>query len=113
MSDEELWKLEEAFWTGGEDHYQSALDPACLMVFPGVGPLTASAALEGLKSAPRWKSVGMDDRRLTRPSEEVATLAYRARGEREGAAPYEAWCSSSYRRDGERWLLFQHQQTPV
>lgn len=108
-----LWDLEQAFWTGGEEVYAGALDPECLMVFPNVGVLDAAAAVEGLKSAPRWSAVAMTEQRLARPSPDVATLAYRARGERDGVAVYEAWCSSSYRRVDGGWRLFQHQQTPI
>ena len=43
----------------------------------------------------------------------LIVLAYRACGRREGAEPYQAWCSSSYRLVDGRWRLFQHQQTPV
>ena len=34
MTDEEAWRVEERFWTGGEEHYREALDPACVMAFP-------------------------------------------------------------------------------
>ena len=112
MSDETLWRVEEAFWTGGDEAYRD-LDPACLMVFPGVGILDAGAARDGLKQEPRWTGVTMTDQRLGRPADGLATLTYRARGERAGSAPYEAWCSSSYRREGQGWRLFQHQQTPI
>ena len=110
---DELWQLEEAFWTGGEEAYAASLDPACLMTFPGIGTLDAQAALEGLKGSPRWSEVVLEGQRLARPAEDIVTLAYRARAVRRGAAPHIAWCSSSYRREDGRWLLFQHQQTPA
>jgi hypothetical protein len=113
MIDDDIWQSERAFWLAGEAHHAQALDPACLMVFPGIGALDRAAALDGLKGAPRWRDVAMEERRLARPAPDIVSLAYRARGERDGAAPYEAWCSSSYRREGDRWLLFQHQQTPA
>ena len=113
MDDEAIWRAEEAFWTGGEAYYAQALDPECLMVFPGIGALDARAAVEGLKQAPRWRSVVFAQQRIARPADEIATLAYRASAQRDWDAPYEAWCSSSYRHAAGRWLLFQHQQTPV
>lgn len=105
-----LWDLERRFWLDGEPHYRAALDPVCLMVF-GFGVLNREAILESLEAAPRWTSVTMAERRLARPTDELALLAYRATGLRESEPPYEAWCSSTYRRDGPRWRLVQHQQT--
>jgi hypothetical protein len=112
MTDEQAWAMEERFWTGAEEHYGDALDPACLMVFPGIGVLDAEASLEGLNAAPRWQSVEMEARRAARPADGLIILAYHARGRRDGAEPYEAWCSSSYRLAGGEWRLFLHQQTP-
>lgn len=113
MTNEDFWPLEEGLWTGEAARLAAALDPACLMVFPGIGVLDAAAALAGLKGAPRWRTVAMTGRRLVRPADGLVALAYRARGQRAGAAPYEAWCSSTYRRVGDRWLLVLHQQTPA
>jgi hypothetical protein len=67
------------------------------------------AIAESLKGAPRWRSVRMTERRTARPSGEVTVLAYRARAEREGQAPYDASCTSTWV-DGK---LVQHQQTPL
>ncbi|MGA0605824.1 nuclear transport factor 2 family protein [Phenylobacterium sp. VNQ135] len=107
-----LWDLERRFWLEGEGHYRAALDPHCVMVF-GFGSLTGEAILESLEAAPRWNAVAMAERRLARPTDDLAVLAYLAAGRREGEPAYEAWCSSTYRRDGPRWRLVQHQQTPA
>ncbi len=107
-----LWDLERRLWLDGEPRYRAALDPACMMTF-GFGVLAGEAIMESLEAAPRWTSVDMAERRLTRPGDDLAVLAYRATGRREGEPPYEAWCSSTYRRDGPRWRLVQHQQTPA
>lgn len=114
-NDEELWSLEERFWTGGVEHYERALDPECVMAFPPpAGIMVGRGIVEGLKGAPRWSSVTMADRRLARPSADIGVLAYRAKGVRDGAPAYEAYCSSTYRRTSDDgWLLVQHQQTPV
>jgi len=107
-----LWDLERRFWLEGPQHYRAAMDPACVMVFPS-GVLRAEAILDSLMGAPRWESVAMVERALARPADELAVLAYRAMAVREGAEPHTAWCSSTYRRDGPRWRLVQHQQTPA
>ena len=114
MSDEEMWALEERFWTAGEDHYRAALDPACVMAFPAPAGLMAGPAIvESLAGAPRWSSVKMADRQLARPNGQTIVLGYRAMGRREGAQPYEAYCTSSYCRAESAWKLIQHQQTPI
>lgn len=45
MPDDEAWRAEERFWTGGPDHYGEALGPACVMAIPlraGSSPAAAS-----------------------------------------------------------------------
>jgi hypothetical protein len=102
-----LWKLEERLWLEGAEAYAELVHPEAVMAFPGVGVLAGPAIARSLEGAPRWRSVEMSARRTAQPSPGVTVLAYRARGEREGAAPYEAWCTST-------WVagqLVQHQQT--
>ena len=115
MTDEEAWRAEERFWTGGEDHYSEALDPECVMAFPApAGIMRGGAAIaRSLAGVPRWASVEMAERHVGRPTADLLVLAYRARGSRDGAAPYGAYCTSTYRDDGYRWRLVQHQQTAM
>lgn len=113
MSDE-LWASEEAFWTGGEEHFRRALAADCVMAFPApVGILTGEGILESLRHAPRWSSVAMQERHATRPAPDLAVLAYLVKSRRGDTAPYRAYCTSTYRRASEGWLLVQHQQTPL
>ena len=114
MGDEEAWALEERFWTSGEGHYQSALDPACVMAFPApVGIISGSAIIQSLAAAPRWASVEMSARHLARSHPDIMVLGYRASGKRVEGAPYEAFCTSSYRATPTGWKLVHHQQTPI
>jgi hypothetical protein len=113
MDDQAAWALEERFWLEGVSLYEELLDPECLMVFPGMGVLRAARVLESLRSASRWTSVVMTERTLARPAETLMVLAYRAEGRRGDAAPYVAYCSSTYRQAGDAWSLVQHQQTPA
>jgi hypothetical protein len=113
MSSDEIWSVEEGFWTGGIDHYRAAMDPACVMVFQApIGILTGERILETIEGAPRWESVSMSGRRESRPSPEAIVLAYEARGRREGSPAYEAYCASVYVRTDAGWRLVLHQQTP-
>lgn len=114
MDDAAVWAQEERFWTAGEDHYAGVLDPDCLMAFPAPAGLMAGAEIApSLAAAPRWASVEMTERRIARPGTGLLVLGYRALGRRDGAAPYEAYCTSCYRDAGGGWRLIQHQQTPV
>lgn len=112
MTDDEAWRAEERFWTGG-DHYREALDPACVMPFPApAGIMQGPGIARSLAGAPRWASVETAERHVARPAADLLVLAYKARGLRDCAAPYEAYCTSTHRHDGQRWRLVQHQHTP-
>lgn len=111
MDDEAAWALEERFWLEGSSVYDDLVDPACLMAFPGMGVMRAAEVLDSLDSAPRWASVEMTGRAVGRAGEDVIVLGYTAEGRRDGAEPYRCFCTSTYRADGERWRLAQHQQT--
>lgn len=112
--DEAIWLVEERFWLGGADAYRSAMDPECIMAFPApAGIMTGEAILKAIEAAPRWASVRMTERAESRPDLDVMVIAYRAKGRREGAPAYEAYCTSTYRHGPGGWRLIQHQQTPV
>lgn len=53
----------------------------------------------------------MSDRTLLRPRDDVAVLAYRANGRRDGAEPYQAICTSVLLRTAKGWQTVQHRQT--
>ena len=111
MDDAQAWLTEERFWTGGEQYWEGRVDPHCLMILPQpAGVLGRDEALAGIRAAPRWNSVRLEERRLSRPAGDLILLAYRARARREGSPDYAALCGSAYRRDGAEWLLVFHQQ---
>jgi len=112
MTEDDIWGLEERFWLDGLSFYESHLDPECLMAFPGMGVMGAGEILKSLRDAPRWASVDMADRAVGRPVDTLMVVGYRATGYREGASPYQVFCTSTYRSDGVDWKLVQHQQTP-
>ena len=111
MDAQSIWALEERFWLEGSSVYDDLLDPACLMAFPGIGVVRAADVLDSLKQAPRWASVEISSRTMGRAGAKVLVLGYTAEGRRDGADPYRCFCTSTYRADGERWRLVQHQQT--
>jgi len=112
MSDHEIWTIEELLWTGGTDAYRRRMSPLCLMVFPGVGILKGEEILDALAHAPRWSEVRMEGRTLIE-ADGLISLAYTAHAQRDGDAPYHAFCGSTWRDTPEGWRVFQHQQTPA
>jgi hypothetical protein len=108
----ELWRLEERFWLGSAGFYEEALAAQALMVLPSpAGVLDRAATIEAIRSAPRWRKVAFRQRFHAQPGEGTAVLAYVAEADRgETGSSYVAQCSSTYVRDGGRWLLALHQQ---
>lgn len=114
MDDERIWGSEEGLWTGSAERYRASVDDQCLMVLPAP-PFVMSGrqAIEAVANTPRWSKVELSERQVARPQEGLIVIAYKAKAEREGSAPYEAHCTSTYRRLAhEEWRVVQHQQTP-
>ncbi len=114
MDDTRIWSFEESLWTADAQHYRESIDDECLMVLP-TPPFVMSGrqAIEAVANTPRWSKVELTERQVARPQEGLIVIAYKARGEREGISPYEAHCTSTYRRLAhEEWRVVQHQQTP-
>ncbi len=109
----ELWDLEERFWLDGAETFRKKMSDDAVMVFPyPAGIMQGSAIIDGLKSAPRWRSVLMADRVFRRRGD-TALLAYKASAEREDAPLTQMLCASTYLNDGGEWRLISHQQTPA
>jgi hypothetical protein len=74
--------------------------------------MSGAQAIEAVASTPRWSSVELTERQVSRPQEGLIVVAYRARAEKDGEG-YEAHCTSTYRwLAHEVWKVVQHQQTP-
>ncbi|UFN50553.1 DUF4440 domain-containing protein [Roseomonas sp. OT10] len=114
MEDERVWSFEESLWTGDAAHYRECIDPECLMVLP-MPPYVMSGeqSVAAVSGTPRWARAALTERQVARPQEGLIVVAYKARAERDGVPPYEAHCTSTYRRLAhEAWRVVQHQQTP-
>ena len=112
MNSGELWKMEEGFWLDGPAFYEKSMAPDARMVFPApVGILAGPEIVEGLRQAPRWKSVDFNSDTETKLGDTVV-LAYEATGRRDGDKPYVAYCASTYVLKDDKWVLLAHQQTP-
>lgn len=112
-TEDALWEIEESFWTQGADFASGRMADGAVMIFPyPAGILQGQEIAQGLKSAPRWRSVTLSDRRCRRRGN-VAVLAYEAAAERAGEDIYKALCASTYIEDDDGWRLLSHQQTPA
>ncbi len=114
MTDEDdLWALEERFWTEGADSARHMTAKDAVFVFPyPAGILQGDSLWRESSIAQRWRSVVMTERYFKR-EKDVAVLAYRVSSERGDIPIYEALCTSSYLQDDGKWLRIAHQQTPV
>lgn len=114
MEDQRIWAFEESLWTGDAEHYRACVDDCCVMVLP-TEPfvLSGDEAIAAVIDTPRWSSVELTDRKVMRPQEGLIVIAYKAEAAKDGKAPYQAYCTSTYRRlSHEEWRVVQHQQTP-
>ena len=114
MDDTRVWSFEESLWTADAQHYRESIDDECLMVLPEPPfVLSGEQAVKAVSDTPRWSHVELTARQVKRPQEGLIVIAYHARAERDGSTPYEAHCTTTYRRLAhEEWRVVQHQQTP-
>lgn len=116
---DELIELERAGWdalsAGGDvavSHYDEMLAAEVLFLLPGGMVLDdRSAVVDSMGGAP-WSSYELSDERVIELNEDSAVLAYRARATRNDSE-YSALINSTFVRQGGRWKLALHQQTPV
>lgn len=110
---DQIWKIEESLWTSGKEGFRSAMAEDAVMIFPPPsGILQGPKIIDGLEEAPRWRTVEMTERSITRQGDFIL-IAYRASAERDGLPIYEAYCSSTYIATGTGWQILHHQQTPI
>lgn len=111
---DQLFALEEQFWTQGGPFYRRHLASAAVMVFPEpTGVLVADEIVSSVDAAPRWTKVDLEEHRVLELDERSALVTYKATGHRPDRPPYVTRASSAYVHDGRSWRLAFHQQTPI
>lgn len=110
---DELFSLEEKFWTEGGDFYEGKLADAAVMVFPEpTGVLLRDEIASSIEGRSRWVDVLLEEHRLLELDERAALVTYKATAiGADGGEPYIVRASSAYVRDHEGWKLAFHQQT--
>lgn len=115
MDDERLWGFEQSLWLEGEENYREKVDAQVQMVLPQPPYLySGEEAIRAVSSTPVWDRAELTERRVSRPQEGLIAIAYHVRAEKEGAAGYEAHCTSVMRwLEHGVWKVVQHQQLPL
>ena len=109
-----IWAIEESLWTGGRAAYLGAIHERAVFTFaPPTGILQGTGFVDDLPEEGAWRSVEMEDRVESAPTDDLRLIAYRAKGERMDGTGSRAMCSSAYLREAGDWLLVHHQQTPI
>jgi hypothetical protein len=114
MDDARVWAFEESLWKADFEHYRESIDKECMMVVPQPPfVLVGYDAIEAVANTPRWTEVAFSDCHVARPQEGLIVIAYAVDAARADTDPYQAHCTSTYRRLGhDQWVVVQHQQTP-
>ncbi len=110
---DELWAMEERFWTEGADssRHMTAKDAVFIFPYP-VGILKGDRLWSEKEVTQSWRTVVMSDRNISRNGN-IAVLAYHISAERSSEPIYEALCTSTYLKDDRNWVRMAHQRTPV
>jgi len=113
VNEEDLWVLEERFWTDGAESARAMTAKNAVFVFPyPVGILQGTDLWRDSIVAQRWRSVVLTERYF-KQEKDIAILAYHVSAERDDEPIYEGLCTSTYLKDDEQWQRLTHQQTPV
>lgn len=111
---DELFTIEEGFWTGGEEYFRANLDDDCLIAFPQMaGSYSRDEVAATAKDPSRWQGIETEGKGFLHPVEDLAMLAYEARAVRGNGEPYHALVSTGYVRRGDSWKMAFHSQTPL
>ncbi len=110
----DLVEMERSFWDaagdGGYYERNMASDGRCLLP---TGILDRDATVAAIAESEPWADYELEDLVVHEIGLEGAVVGYRATASRGDDEPYRALVSTTYRRDGDRWELVVHQQTPL
>jgi hypothetical protein len=114
--EDQLFQIEQEFWTGGKEEFLANLDERCLLAFPQAGQMhgvfSKGDIAETASTPGRWRDLKMSHRHVLRLNDNVALISYRADVLRADGQPYRALVSSTYIQRGGDWKLASHQHSP-
>lgn len=99
---------------GARRFYEEVLADDVVMLFPGGTRVEGRAAVLDSMGGPPWAWYRLEDVAVRELGAAAAIVTYGVTAQRPGSEPYNALCSSAYRRDAAgAWRLVVHQQTPA
>lgn len=114
---EKLIQLESGFWedAGADgDFYKENMADDGLMILPFQGGrMMKEATIESVQQAVKWKSFEINEAKVYALDDRYALLVYTTLAFHADDSEYKAHISTTYRKEGENWKLFIHQQTPI
>jgi len=115
---DQLLGIERRLWANDAEYYEATYREDAVLIFPGVGRLTRSAAVDAIRDENRsgrhWAEVRFADIGLTALSPAAMLISYRAEGRWNDAAESDrVLCATVYVKEGELWRVAFHQQTPA
>jgi hypothetical protein len=113
----ELIALEHEGWNAlvagdAAGYYGEHLASGALMAFP-FGVMTRQPAIDAMAAAPPWESFEISDAQVVELTADSGVVVYTVVARRPGEEPYSAVVSSTFAREGGRWRLAFHQQSPA
>lgn len=115
---DELFAIEDGFWTRDQEHFLEHLDEECLLAFPQMSEMHGVKSREAIAATAatnegRWRDLKVGTRHLHQPADGIAIISYRADVTRADGEPYSALVSSVYAKRPDGWKLTFHQHSPV
>jgi hypothetical protein len=112
--EDDLYAMEQGFWTAGADYYRAHLDARCLVAFVGMaGVMAKEDVAKSAGDGDRWKDLSIARKGYLQPTAGTAILTYEASAARADGEPYRALVTSAYASRGGEWKMVLHTQTPL
>jgi hypothetical protein len=111
--EQELLKIDEAFWKGGPEAYQAHADDVCLVVFSEMATKMKRADIVKTAEKGRWSDVSITPKGMAELTDASAVVTYECSARRKDGKKYHAYVSSGYVKREDGWKLSFHQQTPI
>jgi hypothetical protein len=108
---DDLISIEHELAAGDGSAYRKHLRKDAVVIVPGA-TLDKEATIAAIDAEGDWDEFAIEGETGLRLGSDAAVVTYRFRGRR-GDFRYSAQLASAYAREGERWLLVLHQQTPI
>ncbi len=109
----DLFAIEDSFWTGGPEAYQRHADRQCLVAFSEMAGVMSNEDIAKSAEKGRWHDVSVQRKGLARLSDSSAVITYECSAKRKNGQSYHALVSSGYAKRADGWKLAFHHQTPL